>query len=167
MLVAQLCPTLCDLMDQSMAGSPVHGILQARILERVAIFFSRGSSRPRDGTLVSRISGCEFSSVLGFKLRKDLRNWKKGKERDGMGWKAAAKEGRLAVSMRERESEKKCSLLSSWEWMGSGRDVRVTIKGQPTSTVCSLLLLTCQDSPMARWPGCGCGHLWMDEDHGK
>ena len=40
-LVAQLCLTLCDLMDYSPAGSSAHGILQARILEWVAIFFSR------------------------------------------------------------------------------------------------------------------------------
>ena len=39
-LVAQLCLTLCDLMDYSPAGSSVHGILQARILEWVAISFS-------------------------------------------------------------------------------------------------------------------------------
>ena len=49
-LVAQLCPTLCDPMDCSPSGSSVHGILQARIPEWVAIPFSRGSSRPRDGT---------------------------------------------------------------------------------------------------------------------
>ena len=41
----QSCPTLCNLM-----GSSVHGIFQARILERVAISFFRGSSRPRDRT---------------------------------------------------------------------------------------------------------------------
>ena len=47
---------LCDPMDCSPPGSSVHGILQARILECVAIPFSRGSSRPRDRTLVSCIS---------------------------------------------------------------------------------------------------------------
>ena len=40
----QLCPTLCDPMDCSLPGCSVHGILQARILERVAISFSRGLS---------------------------------------------------------------------------------------------------------------------------
>ena len=40
----QLCPTLCDPMDCSPPGSPVHGILQARILEWVAILSSRESS---------------------------------------------------------------------------------------------------------------------------
>ena len=47
-LVAQLCPSLCDAMDCILPGSSVHGILQARILEWVAILFSRGSSQPRD-----------------------------------------------------------------------------------------------------------------------
>ena len=42
--VAQSCPTLCDPRDCSPLGSSVHGILQARILEWVAISFSRGSS---------------------------------------------------------------------------------------------------------------------------
>ena len=59
-LVAQSCPTLCDPMDCSPPGSSVHGILQARILERVAIPFSRGSSRLRDGTQVSSIAGRFF-----------------------------------------------------------------------------------------------------------
>ena len=45
----------CDPMDCSPLGSPVYGILQGRILERVAISFSRESSRPRDGTRVSCI----------------------------------------------------------------------------------------------------------------
>ena len=42
------CPTLCDPVDCSSTASSVHGILQARTLERVAISFSRGSSRSRD-----------------------------------------------------------------------------------------------------------------------
>ena len=42
--VAQSCPALCDLMDCSLPGSSVHGVLQARALEWVAIPFSRGSS---------------------------------------------------------------------------------------------------------------------------
>ena len=57
LLVAQLCATLCDPMDCSPPGSPVHGILQARILDWVAISFSRGSCSPRDQTWVSRIAG--------------------------------------------------------------------------------------------------------------
>ena len=60
MKVAQLCSTLFDPMDCSLPDSSVHGILQARILEWVAIPFSKGSSRPRDQTLVSRIAGRFF-----------------------------------------------------------------------------------------------------------
>ena len=44
MLVAQLCLTLCNPMDYRLPGSSVHGISQARILEWVAIAFSKGSS---------------------------------------------------------------------------------------------------------------------------
>ena len=55
--VAQLCLTLCDLMDYT-----VHGILQARILEWLAFPFSRGSSQHRDCTQTSRIAGGFFTS---------------------------------------------------------------------------------------------------------
>ena len=53
---AQACPTLCDPMDYT-----VHEILQARILEWVAIPFSRESSQPRDQTQVSHIAGIFFT----------------------------------------------------------------------------------------------------------
>ena len=53
---------LCDSVDCSLSGSSVHGILQARILEWVAIPFSRGSFRPIDGTQVSCIA-CRFFTV--------------------------------------------------------------------------------------------------------
>ena len=52
----QLCLTLCSPLDCSPPGSSVHGILQARILEWVAMPSSRGSSRPRDRTCVSDVS---------------------------------------------------------------------------------------------------------------
>ena len=55
-LVAQSCPTLCDPMDSSPPGSSVHGISLARILEWVAISFSRGSSQSRDQTRFSCVS---------------------------------------------------------------------------------------------------------------
>ena len=50
-----------DPMDYSLPGSSVHGIFQARVLEWVAISFSRGSSRPRDRTQVSHIVGRRFT----------------------------------------------------------------------------------------------------------
>ena len=59
---AQSCPTLCDPMDCSLSGSSVHGILHAKILEWVAMPSSRGSSRRRDGTHVSCISGEFFTA---------------------------------------------------------------------------------------------------------
>src|SRR5574337_21007 len=59
--VAQSCLTLCDLMDCSLPGSSIHGIFQARVLEWVAISFSRGPSRPRDGTWVSCIVDRRFT----------------------------------------------------------------------------------------------------------
>ena len=59
--VVQSCLTLCDPVDCSTPGSSVHGILQARILEWVAISFSRGSPWPRDRTQVSCIAGRFFT----------------------------------------------------------------------------------------------------------
>ena len=58
--VAQLCPTLWDSMDCSLPGSSIHGIFQTRILEWVAISFSRRSSWPRDWTHISHIIGRHF-----------------------------------------------------------------------------------------------------------
>ena len=55
--VAQLRLTLCDPTDYT-----VHGILQAKILEWLAIPFSKESSKPRDQTQVSRIAGRFFTS---------------------------------------------------------------------------------------------------------
>ena len=51
--VDKSCPTLCDPVDCSLPGSSVHGILQARILEWVAVSFPRISSLPRYQTCVS------------------------------------------------------------------------------------------------------------------
>ena len=81
----QSCPTLCDPIDGSLSGSSVHGILQARTLEWVAIPFSRGSSRPRDQTWVSCIVGRCFTvwatrevhhwrRDLGKKKKKEKKN---------------------------------------------------------------------------------------------
>ena len=55
--VAQSCLTLCDPMDCSLAGSSIHMIFQARVLEWVAMSFSRGSSQLRDRTQVSCTAG--------------------------------------------------------------------------------------------------------------
>ena len=56
-LVAKSCLTLCDPMVCNVPGSSGNEISQARILERVAISFSRGSSQPRDRNFVSCLAG--------------------------------------------------------------------------------------------------------------
>ena len=63
-LVAQLCPTLCDPLDCIPPGSSIHGNFQARILERVAISSSRGSSRARDQTWSSALQVDSFTESL-------------------------------------------------------------------------------------------------------
>ena len=56
--VTQSCPILCDPMDCSLWGSSIHGIFQARVLDWVAVSFSRGSHWPKDWTQVSSIASC-------------------------------------------------------------------------------------------------------------
>ena len=68
MLVAQSCLTLYNSMDSSPPGPSMHGILQARLLEWVAISFSMGSSQPRDQTRVSDITDTLPSELLGKPL---------------------------------------------------------------------------------------------------
>ena len=83
-LVSQSCPTLGDPMDCSPPGSSVHGILQARMLEWVAISSSRGSSLPRTLTQFSCIAGKFFtvwatreaSFVLNNGLFPRMQRWK-------------------------------------------------------------------------------------------
>ena len=62
-LVPQLCLILCDTMGCNSPGSSVHGISQARILEWVAMPFSRGSSWPRARTQVSCVAGRFFYNL--------------------------------------------------------------------------------------------------------
>ena len=67
-----MCLILCDPMDCNPSGSSVHGILQARILEWVAMPFSRGSSQFRDRTQVSSTAG-RFFTV--WATREDQEYW--------------------------------------------------------------------------------------------
>ena len=69
--VSRLCLTLCDPMDCSLPGSSVHGILQARLLEWVAIPFSRASSWPRDQIWISGIIG-RFFTVWAARKAKEI-----------------------------------------------------------------------------------------------
>ena len=80
-LVALLCPILCKPMDCSPLGSSVHGILQAKILEWVAIPFTSNSSQPGDWTQVfciasrfftiwatRKVSSNEYSGLISFRV---------------------------------------------------------------------------------------------------
>ena len=58
----QIVSDSCDPMDYSSPGSSVHGISQARVLEWVAIFFSRGSSRHRDQAVSPALAGGFFTT---------------------------------------------------------------------------------------------------------
>ena len=58
--------TFCVPMDCSLPGSSVRGIFQARVLEWVAIFFSRESSQPRDGTWLSLVAVRQRLYCLGY-----------------------------------------------------------------------------------------------------
>ena len=72
-VLIQVCPTLCNPMDCSPPGSSVHGTSQARTLERVAVSYSRRSSRPRDWTHASCVSCIDmwiFSSGLSHRADK-------------------------------------------------------------------------------------------------
>ena len=90
--VTQSCPTLCNPMDYSLPGFSVHGILQARILKRVANPFSRGSSQHREGI---QFPASQADSLLSepcvglllydwrnaLKCPSDIRNWAYGEKR--------------------------------------------------------------------------------------
>ena len=81
-LVTKSCPTLWDPMDCSPQGFSVHGISQARILQWVAISFTRGSSWPRDQTCISswQVDSLPLSH-LGSPIKKSqIRNASKGVE---------------------------------------------------------------------------------------
>ena len=66
------CPTLCNHLDSSPPGSSVHGTVQARILECIAISFSRGSSRPRDQTRASCLAVGSFTTEPPGKIKYTL-----------------------------------------------------------------------------------------------
>ena len=99
----QLCPTLFDPMDCSRPGSSVQGIFQARILEWVAISFSRGSSPSRDRHQVSSIAGDALPSEppekpITFLSPYSISEWLRGTESAA---NAGAAEDRVLFLSRE------------------------------------------------------------------
>ena len=73
-------------MDCSPPGSSVHRLLQASILEWVAIPFSRGPYRPRERTWVSCIAGRFFTDQAMREFPNLGREWDRGREDDGISW---------------------------------------------------------------------------------
>ena len=91
--VAKSCPTLCDPMDCSQSGSSVHGIFHEKILEWLAVSFSRGSSQPRHQTWVS----CIGRSVLNH-------------------WAIREAAVHRLHSCQDKKSRERCTLLSCFTY---------------------------------------------------
>ena len=98
--MAQLCPILCDPVDCSPPDSSGHGILQARILEQVAISFSKGSFQLGDQTWVSWISGRFFTLWAPGKPNSVQRKYTTGagnpalpRDSEAWGWHRGRGEG--------------------------------------------------------------------------
>ena len=91
--IAQSCPTLCNSMGYSLSGSSIHGIFQARALERVDISFSRGSSRPRDQTQVFHIAGRHLVGKEVVEMEVMVKVWGRGRGDGEAGGCRAAEVG--------------------------------------------------------------------------
>ena len=103
--VSQLCLTLCDPVDCTPPGSSVHGILQARIPEWVAMPSSRGSSPPRNQTHNSCIAGRFFTPE---KLRKPMikmHDFKTGSQRSSY----PSPDPEISSALTHTTNQKKCS----------------------------------------------------------
>ena len=101
--VSQLCLAFCDPIDSSLKGSSVRGISQARILEWVAISYSRGPSRPRDRTCISpALAGGFFTTEPPGKILFLFSNGglsSLGSHRVGHGWSDLAAAAAAMVNM--------------------------------------------------------------------
>ena len=119
MLVPQSCPTLCNSVGCSPPGFSVYGILQARILEWVAISFAKGSSWPRDhpGLLLCRcILYCLSHQGSPFTLTAEeggRRRWKKKKSWYQYLWRTIRKKSTMVRSYsREKTMREVWSFLN-------------------------------------------------------
>ena len=152
-LVTKSCPTFCDLMDCSLPGSSVHGILQARILlEWVAISFSRGSSWPRNWTRVSCIAGRFFTSwatreALG-KVRREFyeKDQKNGLEAKKREWDTGATESSEKLKRVEGAIKETGEISRGWVMKDPGMLIIKANIYWPFTTVsarCCSECLTC------------------------
>ena len=81
-LVSDWCLTPCDPVDSSLPGTSVHGIFQTRILEWVAVFYSRGFSPPRDRTCVS----CIGRQILYYWATREAPTWQYCVQKSSPHW---------------------------------------------------------------------------------
>ena len=117
-LATQSYLALCNPMDCSLAGSSVHGIFQARVLEWVAVSFSRGSFWPRDRTRVSHIVGRRFTiwatrEVLGDTQEVSFQRGKCTPQSPSAVWSLIFRLPSLTIWWRSRSKEehrRSCSL---------------------------------------------------------
>ena len=121
-LFTKWCPTLCDPMGCSPPGSSVQGISQARTLEWewVAIPFSRGSSRPRDGTQVGSLPLCHLGSPCG--LRTGILTVEMGKLRHSWWVKEPGFPLQQLGSQAGALSIHKGRSFDAWKWFMAGDD---------------------------------------------
>ena len=120
----QSCLTLCNSMDCSPLGSFVHGILQVRILEWVAMLSSRGSSQPRDGTQVSCIAGRFSTAEPPGKPKKHLQL--KNKKRQ-MTQLKGAKDLNRHFSKEDVQVAHKCMKRCATSWTIREMPVKTTM----------------------------------------
>ena len=116
MLVVQSCRTLCNPVGCSPPGSSVHRILQARILEWVAIPFSRGSFRPTDITHISRNAGRFFTIWATREALKQLTQQHQAWPTD---LEMSAALGSLHQAWRLRTQGQRVSLFASFPFPSS------------------------------------------------
>ena len=159
--VSQSCPTLCDSMDCSPPDSSVHRILQARILEWVAMPSSRRSSQPRDWTQVSHIAGGFFIVWATWEAQEYLewvaypfsRGFSWSRDRTGVSCIA----GRFFTSWATRKEIKE--ELKKWRnvscsWIGRLNTVKISILPKliyrfnliPVKIPASVCVCVCVDS---------------------
>ena len=121
-LVVQSCQTLCNPTDCSPTGSSVHGILEERILKRLAVPSSRGSSRPRDRTLVSCTAGRFFTvwATGVVNINRRILGYMKCSEENHIGWcdrnEWRAWDSDRVAGLVLLAKEYSCSMMRSQQW---------------------------------------------------
>ena len=140
-LVTQSCPTLCNPMDCSPPGSPVHGIFQGRTLEWIAISYSRGSSQPRDQTWVFWIAD-RFFTVWATSTAL----WGMNSGHSWTAWFKSFGGGNKSISQRNKKVEKYLWLLG--DKAGEGRGALISFVAKcSTETLLFPFVLMCKRLP--------------------